>query len=472
MKTVLNKILLKLAESELANTNISPINEQVWDKLKGLFKRDKYDYNKTTTTELDPRDLDNPDEVVIRFYALDPPMEYATIDSPWGKWRPAQGRRHLGIDMRTAVGTPVYAVRPGTVVKIGDNPKGWGTYVITKHEPMKLPYGKTLGETFYALYAHLSNVAVSVGSNLDFGTVIGRSGGAFGTPGAGNSSGPHLHFEIKTSEEGGSIDPVKFYAKYNNDFENRPIGDHNDTTTTSTEKNNKPDYIVNPENVKTSTNVPIETEITNDVKDNIISGETVYDGFKIYMLPGDETYMYGIPTDELPNVKYDWWTVSNSLSSWVSLKSKLSPNKYNKALSILNTAFPGALDMNKLDTTTTVPTASTSTSTSVNRTTTQNKPASTSKNKKSVFSYLVKGTAYTSDSILKDKPIYKLYNYNSTQKKFIHASNGEINATDSIIYLGHDSKNNYMYVQIVSAGVDPDNKNKYWISVNDIELKK
>jgi hypothetical protein len=464
MKTVLNKILLKLAESELANPNISPINEQAWDKLKGLFKRDKYDYNKTTSSA---REDNDGDVINIANYIIDPPMEYATIDSPWGKWRPAQGRRHLGIDMRTDPGTPVYAVRPGTVVKIGDDPTGWGTYVITKHEPFKSA-ATTLGETFYALYAHLSNISVSVGSELDFGTVIGKSGGAFGTPGAGNSSGPHLHFEIKTSEEGGSIDPVKFYAKYGNTFENQPIQHYKSSKTTKNIKS--PDYIVNPESVKTSTIVPIETEITNDVKNDIISGETVLDGFKIYMLPGDETYMYGIPTDELPNVKYDWWTVSDTLSSWVSLKSKLSPNKYNKALSILNTAFPGALDLNKLDTTTTVPIASTSTS--ANRATTQNKPTSTAKNKKSVFSYLVKGTVYTSDSVLKNKPTYKLYNYNSTQKKFIHASNGKIDATDSIIYLGHDSENNYMYVQIVSAGIDPGNKNKYWISVNDIELKK
>lgn len=467
MKTTLNKILLKLAESELSNPNISLINEQAWEKLKSLFKRDKYDYTKTKTSETDPHDEDNPDDVVIRFYALDPPMEYATIDSPWGKWRPAQGRRHLGIDMRTTVGTPVYAVRPGTVVKIGDNPSGWGTYVITKHEPLNLPYGKRLGETFYALYAHLSSVLVNVGSDFDFGTVIGKSGGAYGTPGAGNSSGPHLHFEIKTAEEGGSIDPVKFYAKYNNDFENRPIGRHDDNTSTSI--NAEPDYIVKPDNVKTLTNVPIETEITNDVKDDIISGKTELDGFKIYILPGDEKYMYGIPTDQLSSVTYDWWTTSNSLNSWVSLKSKLSPNKYNKALSILNTAFPGALDLNKLDTSASVPT----TSSSSNRVTNQNKPAATTpKNEKSVFSYLVKGNAYTSESVLKKKPMYKLYNYNSSQKKFIHASDGIIDATDSIIYLGHDSKNSYMYAQIVSAGIDPGNKNKYWISVNDIELKK
>jgi hypothetical protein len=460
MKNTLNKILYKLAEHELANMNISNINEQGgWEKLKNLFKRDKYDYTKATTNNVEP---DNGD-IVINIFSLDPPMENAIINSEWGKWRPESGRRHLGIDMRTPVGTPVYAVRPGTVVQVNDDPTGWGNYVITKHEPLITSNG-TLGETFYALYAHLSDVSVSYGSELDFGTVIGKSGGAVGTPGAGNSRGAHLHFEIKTSENGGSIDPVKFYAKYRSKLENATLKDDSNIPLNS----KQPDYIVNP-TIKTSTSVPLETMITNNVIDSIISGKTEMDGFRVYKLPGDEKYLYAIPTAALPNNKYDWWTTSKTMPNWVSLKSKLSPNKYNTALSILNTAFPGAIDVNKLDTTE-IPHRD-NTTTNKNKKNNEPTPVNRDSNKK-IFSLLVPGHAYVSTSVLKRKPKYKLYTIDPQTKKLVYKVNATIADVDNIVYIGHDTSNNYMHMQVVEPGIDPGNKNKYWISVNDIELKK
>lgn len=451
MKNTLNKILYKLTELELSNPNISAINEQAWQKLKNLFKQDKYDYTKATSSNLEPY---NQDEVNINYFYIDPPMENSTINSEWGKWRPLSGRRHLGIDMRTSVGTPVYAVRPGIVVRVGDQPDGWGNYVITKHEPVTTA-GGSLGETFYALYAHLSDILVSLNSELDFGTIIGKSGGAYGTPGAGNSTGPHLHFEIKTSLNGGSIDPVKFYAKYGQKLENATLKTDTDTNNSKI----KPDYIVEP-TINTSTSVPISTTITNDIKNDIVSGTTEIDGFRVYKLPGDETYLYGIPTDKLTNLKYDWWTTSSKMNSWVSLKSKLSADKYNKAVSILNTAFPGVFDSTKL--------TNSDVATSIGTQTTyvgDNKLPLDKTN--IIFSKLKKNTIYISPSILKSNRINK---YIFADNQFKKDGILQFDNTDSIKYLGHSKSRQYIYARIMSKSDDPSANKKSWINIKDIKL--
>lgn len=451
MKTTLNKILYKLIESELANPDLSVVNEQAWEKLKNVFKRNKYDYVPVTTMAGNVSSA-NSDDVVIAQYHLDPPVEHAVINSKWGKWR--DGKRHLGIDMAIPAGTPLYAVRPGTVVYIGDNPSGWGNYVITKHEPLETSDG-SIGETFFALYAHLSQVDVSVGDEIDFGTVIGKSGGVDGAPGAGNSTGPHLHFEIKTSMVGGSIDPVRFYAKYNKKLENA-------STITRTRNDNaslETDYIVPPTEAASSNVAPIETPITSDVKNDIISGKTEQDGFVLYKLPNDKTYIYAIPIEsELPNKTYDWWTTSKTLNNWVSLKSRLSPNKYKTALSILNTAFPGALNINKLS------------NTDVTASTTQTSfigDDSVPEDTTSIFDKLKKNHIYTAPSILKSNQLTK---YIFSNKKFKSDDTLIFDDTDNIKYLGHDTSGQYMYVRIMSKSNDPSANKKCWINIKDISI--
>ncbi|TVS06210.1 MAG: M23 family metallopeptidase [Cyanobium sp. PLM2.Bin73] len=92
-------------------------------------------------------------------------------------WR--WGRMHRGIDVANNVGTPIKAARNGRVVFSGWNSGGFGYLVTLQH-----PDGSR------SLYAHNSRLMVSVGQEVRQGTVIALMGST------GNSTGPHLHFEI------------------------------------------------------------------------------------------------------------------------------------------------------------------------------------------------------------------------------------------------------------------------------------
>jgi murein DD-endopeptidase MepM/ murein hydrolase activator NlpD len=58
------------------------------------------------------------------------------------------------------------------------------------------------------LYAHMSRLDVVQDQYVTRGQVIGLSGGRAGSPGAGFSTGPHLHFEVR--EDGIPVDPYKY----------------------------------------------------------------------------------------------------------------------------------------------------------------------------------------------------------------------------------------------------------------------
>ncbi|MGW6909771.1 M23 family metallopeptidase [Streptomyces sp. NPDC054940] len=105
---------------------------------------------------------------------------------------------HSGQDFAVPSGTQVVAAHGGTVVKAGGNGAGdgpaYGNAVVIKH-----------GNGTFSQYAHLSRVDVKIGQVVKTGQQIAKSGNT------GNSSGPHLHFEIrKTANFGSAIDPVAF----------------------------------------------------------------------------------------------------------------------------------------------------------------------------------------------------------------------------------------------------------------------
>lgn len=100
---------------------------------------------------------------------------------------PRGGRLHAGIDIGVPVGTEVRAAAAGDATVLSD-PDGYGTYIVISH-----------GNGWETRYAHLSKVSIKrrVGHPVAKGQLLGLSGGAPGAPGAGNSRGPHLHFEIR-----------------------------------------------------------------------------------------------------------------------------------------------------------------------------------------------------------------------------------------------------------------------------------
>lgn len=92
---------------------------------------------------------------------------------------------HPGIDLPTEVGTPVHAAAGGYVAWTRTG-KQYGNYVMIVH---------TGG--IATVYAHLSRFAVQPDTYVERGDVIGYSGGRPGDQGAGLSTGPHLHFEVR-----------------------------------------------------------------------------------------------------------------------------------------------------------------------------------------------------------------------------------------------------------------------------------
>ncbi|MFD6246238.1 transglycosylase family protein [Streptomyces roseolus] len=100
---------------------------------------------------------------------------------------------HTGVDFPVPTGTTVKAVSDGKIVSAGWA-GAYGYQIVVRHDDGR-----------YSQYAHLSAVSVREGQRVTGGQRIGRSGST------GNSSGPHLHFEVRTGPGYGSdIDPLAY----------------------------------------------------------------------------------------------------------------------------------------------------------------------------------------------------------------------------------------------------------------------
>lgn len=106
---------------------------------------------------------------------------------------------HTGIDYGSPTGTPCHAATFGAVMYAGTG-GGWGD-AYGRHVVIEWPDGPT---RYRCLYAHLSSTAVAYGEHVEAGQVIGHTGAT------GNVTGPHLHFEVRTSPftYGSDVDPA------------------------------------------------------------------------------------------------------------------------------------------------------------------------------------------------------------------------------------------------------------------------
>ena len=100
------------------------------------------------------------------------------------------GRNHDGIDIGADRGTDIYAVQDGTVV-LAEVVSGYGNYIIIEHK-----------NGIETAYAHCDSILVSAGEEVKAGQLIAYVGST------GNSTGPHLHFEVKA--DGRFCDPLDY----------------------------------------------------------------------------------------------------------------------------------------------------------------------------------------------------------------------------------------------------------------------
>lgn len=100
---------------------------------------------------------------------------------------------HGGLDLSAEVGTELFAMKGGEVAFVGNDPDGWGNYVVIQ--------SATNGSRF-ALYAHLSSVSVQEDQSVNMGTQIGETGMS-GNAGEAECNPAHLHLEVR---EGSSSD--------------------------------------------------------------------------------------------------------------------------------------------------------------------------------------------------------------------------------------------------------------------------
>ncbi|MFB6876282.1 M23 family metallopeptidase [Streptomyces sp. NPDC056323] len=126
------------------------------------------------------------------------PVSRYELSASFGNDGSRWAHKHSGQDFAVPIGTKVEAAHSGTVVKAGPNGGGdgpaYGNAVVIKH-----------ANGTYSQYAHLSQIQVRIGEAVKTGETIALSGNT------GNSSGPHLHFEIRhTADYGSAVNPVGF----------------------------------------------------------------------------------------------------------------------------------------------------------------------------------------------------------------------------------------------------------------------
>ena len=101
-------------------------------------------------------------------------------------------RFHAGEDIGAPTGTPILAADSGVAAVYPDNGNGYGNDIMINH-----------GGGRVTLYAHMSAFAISNGASVTQGQVIGYVGST------GNSTGPHLHFEVRVN--GATTDPKQYF---------------------------------------------------------------------------------------------------------------------------------------------------------------------------------------------------------------------------------------------------------------------
>lgn len=168
--------------------------QEATEYLTGRYATDT-SYNKKLNGLIETYELTEYDkarqDVEISATGFAVPVKNYSISSPFGL---RGGEFHRGLDMAAAQGEPIYASKPGTVLK-AEYHYSWGNHVVIEHNG-----GMT------TLYAHQAEYVVKPGDHVEQGQLIGYVGST------GNSTGSHLHLEIcqdSSLSQGKLLDPQK-----------------------------------------------------------------------------------------------------------------------------------------------------------------------------------------------------------------------------------------------------------------------
>ncbi|MGW1139388.1 peptidoglycan DD-metalloendopeptidase family protein [Streptomyces zhihengii] len=125
------------------------------------------------------------------------PVERYALSAGFASTGDRWARGHTGQDFAVDIGTPVRSVGPGVVESVACG-GAFGIQVVVRHD-----------NGYYTQYAHLAGVSVDQGERVRGGQWIGQAGTT------GNSTGPHLHFEVRlTPDLGSGVDPAVWLAEH------------------------------------------------------------------------------------------------------------------------------------------------------------------------------------------------------------------------------------------------------------------
>ncbi|MFH8976479.1 peptidoglycan DD-metalloendopeptidase family protein [Streptomyces sp. NPDC017890] len=181
---------------EVRNAGLAELKKKIESKLEAARSRLEGQANASVAAGSCPGAvrIDQPDVRLARSWVS--PVETYDLSASFGSGGTRWANRHTGQDFAVPVGTPVRSVGTGRVVKVSCG-GAFGIQVVVQH-----------AGGYYTQYAHLAAVTVDQGDRVRPGQWVGQSGST------GNSTGPHLHFEVRvTPEMGSALDPVPWLAQ-------------------------------------------------------------------------------------------------------------------------------------------------------------------------------------------------------------------------------------------------------------------
>lgn len=164
---------------------------EVEDEIDDLYKS----WDNTSTHCYSRADV--PDSLEINLRGFSMPTTSRKVTSGFG-YRPRFRRMHKGIDVKVQTGDTIYAAFDGKVRIVRYERKGYGKYVVLRHE-----------NGLETIYAHLSKYLCDVNEEVKAGQPIGLGGNT------GRSYGSHLHFETRVMGE--AINPAFLFDFANQD---------------------------------------------------------------------------------------------------------------------------------------------------------------------------------------------------------------------------------------------------------------